>query len=552
LLAIVVILVASRIILSAYVAETDPNYNQKPYVDGAKSFYGGIIREYGGKVEDVTSPILTSPKGERVVIGKLAQMNSADVAEVLNSAKTAWAKGRGIWPQMSAKQRIESLEKVVVSLKEIRSEIIKVLMWEICKNADDAAAEFDRTMTFIDATIAALRESDKNGSWKTINGILSRVRRAAIGIMLCLGPFNYPFNETYATLIPALLAGNIIIMKIPNTGGLAHILTMAAYAKHLPPGTINFFSGSGRETVGPLMATGDVDVLAFIGGSKAADQIIKSHPHPHRLKVFLQLEGKNMGIVMPDADLATAVEQITLGSTSYNGQRCTAIKLILLHESIAVRFIEMFKQSINQLKWGLPWESGVLITPLPEKNKVDYLKGLLSDAVSKGAKVINELEGGGEAHGNLMRPAVVFPIDKSMRLWHEEQFGPVIPIATYRELDEVFQHIEESPYGQQAAVFSSHSSSAAPLLDVLSTAVGRVNFNTQCGRSPDVLPFSGRKSSALGTMSVSEALNAFSIETVVAGKLTPLNEEVLKGLDSTSKYLLSMDQSLTVDSTTEL
>lgn len=116
--------------------------------------------------------------------------------------------------------------------------------------------------------------------------------------------------------------------------------------------------------MGPLMATGDVDVLAFIGGSKAADQIIKSHPHPHRLKVFLQLEGKNMGIVMPDADLATAVEQITLGSTTYNGQRCTAIKLIMLHESIADRFIEMFKKSINQLKWGLPWESGVLVLVL--------------------------------------------------------------------------------------------------------------------------------------------------------------------------------------------
>lgn len=90
----------------------------------------------------------------------------------------------------------------------------------------------DRTMTFIKSTIAAFRDMDANNSWKTISGIYARVRRAAIGIMLCLGPFNYPFNETYATLIPALLAGNVVIMKIPTLGGLAHVLTMEAYVSN--------------------------------------------------------------------------------------------------------------------------------------------------------------------------------------------------------------------------------------------------------------------------------------------------------------------------------
>lgn len=263
------------------------------------------------------------------------------------------------------------------------------------------------------------------------------------------------------------------------------------------------------------MATGAIDILAFIGGSSAADQIIKAHPHPHRLKVFLQLEGKNMGIVLPDANLQTAVEQVTLGSTNYNGQRCTAIKLVLLHKSVAAEFIALFKKAIARLKWGLPWESGVLITPLPEKGKVTFLKGLIDDAVEKGASVINSEDGGGDVHGSLMRPAIVFPVDRSMRcistvlqfvaghkhggcrgrLWHEEQFGPVIPIAVFEEVSELLQFIRETPYGQQAALFTSHAASVGPLLDALSTSVGRVNINTQCGRSPDVLPFSGRKSS---------------------------------------------------------
>jgi glyceraldehyde-3-phosphate dehydrogenase (NADP+) len=248
---------------------------------------------------------------------------------------------------------------------------VTALVWEICKSVDDAKAEFDRTMDFIDATIKTFRALDaEQASIKTVGGIFARIRRAAIGIMLCLGPFNYPFNETYATLIPALLMGNVVVMKIPSIGGLAHILTAEAFARHLPPGAVNFITGSGRVTMGPLMSSGDIDVLAFIGGSWAADALIKAHPQPHRLKLFLQLEGKNAGIVLPDADLEVAVEQLTIGSTTYNGQRCTAVKIIFVHESLVAEFLSLFVASIDSLVQGQPWTPAVKITPLPEPNKV--------------------------------------------------------------------------------------------------------------------------------------------------------------------------------------
>jgi glyceraldehyde-3-phosphate dehydrogenase (NADP+) len=534
---------ANKVVSSAYsIAPSDPIYAKKPYVNGAKFFHGGVVQDYDGKSIDVVSPIYDQGTSEKALIGKLAQMNEADVSAVLKSAKDAWKNGRGEWPQMPALERIQALERVVASLKERRQQIVDVLMWEICKSAEDAAAEFDRTMTFIESTIAAFRSMDAaDGSWRTVSGILAKVRRAAIGIMLCLGPFNYPFNETYATLIPALLAGNVIIMKVPNLGGLAHVLTMEVYAQHLPPGAINFFSGSGRELMGPLMGTGDIDVLAFIGGSKAADATIKAHPHPHRLKVFLQLEGKNLGIVMPDADLDTAVKQITVGATSYNGQRCTAIKLVMVHKSVAEQFLEKFKASINALKWGLPWSSGVQITPLPEPDKPRYLLGAITDAVVHGAAVINVQDGGGHMHGTLMRPAIVYPVNSKMKLWHEEQFGPVIPVAVYEDIEEVYDYIANMPYGQQAAVFTSDAHASAPLVDVLSTVVGRININTQCGRSPDTFPFSGRRSSALGTMSVTEAIRAFSTETVVAAKHDAKNEGILKAYEKETRFLQPLD-----------
>jgi len=143
-------------------------------------------------------------------------------------------------------------------------------------------------------------------------------------------PFNYPLNEMYAMLIPALLMGNTVVVKLPNIGGLAHVLSAPAFAAALPPGVVNFLTGSGRKTCTPVMASGKVDMLGFIGGSKAADALIGAHPKPHRLKVFSQLEGKNMGIVLKDADLTVAAAQCKDGATSYNGQRCTAIKLIVV------------------------------------------------------------------------------------------------------------------------------------------------------------------------------------------------------------------------------
>eukprot|EP01040_Poterioochromonas_malhamensis_P016333 gene16333-18516_t len=522
------------------VAPDDPKYETKPYIDGAKTFHGGVIDSYTGAYQPVTSPIIDASTGKRAVIGKIAQMKKDELGAVIEAAKAAWNNGQGVWPQMTPNQRIEAIQKVVISLKQRRDEIVNVLMWEIAKSYEDAQTEFDRTMIFIDSVIQALHDiENQDGNWTSVSGILAKIRRAAIGIVLVLGPFNYPFNETYATLIPALLMGNVIIMKIPTTGGLAHMLTMEAYAEHLPPGVINFISGSGRELLSPLMSTGVVDALAFIGGSSAADKVIKSHPNPHRLKVFLQLEGKNLGIVLPDADIKTAVEQITIGSTTYNGQRCTAIKLIFLHSSIVNDFLPPFIESINKLTYGLPWEGKISITPLPELNKIQSMEEYIYDAVNKGGQVINKVSGGGsgcDIHGELMRPAVVYPVTENMKLWHEEQFGPVIPIGIYHNLSEIVSYIHKTPFGQQAAVFTKDSDAASPLIDILSTSVGRININTQCGRSPDTLPFSGRRSSALGTMSVSEALKTFSIETVIAGKHTVTNEEILKDLEQKTNF----------------
>ena len=113
----------------------------------------------------------------------------------------------------------------------------------------------------------------------------------------------------------------------------------------------------------------------------------------------------------------------------------------------------------------------------------------------------------------------------------------MVPVGVYSSLDEVFAYIRDTPFGQQASVFTSDPAALGPVLDVLSTAVGRINVNTQCGRSPDSVPFSGRRSSALGTMSVQEALRAFSVETVVAARSTEVDGRLLPAAEAHSNFL---------------
>ena len=172
------------------------------------------------------------------------------------------------------------------------------------------------------------------GGGGAVAGLPAQIRRVPLGVALVLGPFNYPFNETYTNLIPALLMGNTCILKTPRTGCLCHVPTLELFQQCFPPGVVNVIHGSGRETLPVLMEDGSLDIFAFIGTSKAAVDLQKLHPHPNRLRVCLGLDAKNPAIVCADADLDVAVAECTLGSLSFNGQRCTALKVIYVHATV--------------------------------------------------------------------------------------------------------------------------------------------------------------------------------------------------------------------------
>lgn len=505
---------------------------------------------------DGSSTVAPTLTLRQVEIGQMPQFATKQALQVLEQAELAWKGGAGVWTQLSLAERCRAMERFLVELSKKREEIVHALMWEIGKNLPDAQAEFDRTVQFCEQVIATIRtDADFVGGWTVMGATTAWVRRAAIGIILCLGPYNYPLNETYATLIPALLMGNVVILKIPTVGGLVHLLTIEAFEKALPPGAIHFIAGPGRATMPPLMKTGAIDGLAFIGGSAAADDLIQTHPHPHRLKVFLQLEANNMGIYLPDvfedkALMENALDETMLGTLNFNGQRCTALKLLFVPPQHADTFVSKIVARVEALRVGLPWqqhgedpENGGLysqITPLPYLKRVLYMKSLIADAVSKGAKIQNKNGGSviGGKDSTLMVPAVLYPVTPDMKVYHEEQFGPIVPITTYDDLDTVLKFGQEGPFGQQVSIFGQNPDQTTRLLDGFSSVYGKINLNTQCGRSPDTLPMSGRRSSAMGVMSVKDALKEFSIPTVVAYKgASGLNTNLVQGLQTRSKFL---------------
>src|SRR5450830_1665049 len=385
----------------------------------------GQLQVWNGPLAQVLSPVQLGD--ERVNIGSTPLLDADTALTALDAAVRAYDRGQGEWPTMRVVDRIRHVEAFLRRMREQRDAVVTLLMWEIGNN---------------------LKELDRRSSrFELEQDTLGQIRRVPMGVALCMGPYNYPLNETFTTLIPALIMGNTVVFKPAKLGVLLIRPLLEAFRDSFPAGVINVIYGSGRETVSALMASGKIDIFAFIGTNKAASDLKKLHPRPHRLRAALGLDAKNPGIVLPQVDLDNAVSEAVTGALSFNGQRCTALKILFVHEDVVDSFIQKFNAKLATLKPGMPWEDGVALTPLPEAGKVDYLNALVADAAQHGARVMNA--NGGVSRGTFFYPAVLYPVNPQMRVYHEEQFGPVVPIVPYRDLETVIDYVLDSDFGQQ-------------------------------------------------------------------------------------------------------
>ena len=494
----------------------------------------GKIGKWNGEFTEVISTLMANEEDDKyITLGDSPKMDKKHALLALEAADKAYSNGTGIWPTMKVYERINCMQKFVDLMVLKRDEVVKLLMWEIGKNLKDSEKEFDRTVDYINETIKEYKKIDRDGAFFHNNsGVRALIRRGPLGVVLCLGPYNYPLNETFALLIPAIIMGNTAIFKPAKHGVLLIAPLLEAFKKSFPPGVVNIVFGRGREIATPIMETGKINVLALIGHSSSAISLQDLHPQKNRLRLVLGLEAKNPAIIMDDADLELTVNECLNGSLSYNGQRCTAIKVIYVHEKIKEKFLKKFCESVDSLKLGLPWEN-TLLTPLPEPNKPKYISELIDDATSKGAKIINK--NGGKKFKNFVFPAVLYPVTEDMDVYKEEQFGPVIPVISFSDINTPINFMADSNYGQQVSLFGNSEEKLGPIIDSLVNLVCRVNLNSSCQRGPDVYPFTGRKDSAVATLSVHDALRSFSIRTFVASKDNTTNKNILRKLIDNKK-----------------
>lgn len=501
----------------------------------------GIISKWDGNQTNVYSTLLCDKDvKEPYLLGNTPEMSGEYALKALEAAHSAFNFGQGVWPTMKVYERIQCMETFVEKMLTKREEVVKLLMWEIGKNLNDSRKEFDRTVEYIKDTIVEYKRIDRKGAtFQNKSGVRALIRRGPLGVVLCLGPYNYPLNETFALLIPAIIMGNTTIFKPAKHGVLLIAPLLDAFKESFPPGVVNIVFGRGREIATPIMKSGKIDVLALIGHSSSAISLQDLHPQKNRLRLVLGLEAKNPGIILKDADIESTVKECISGTLSFNGQRCTALKILYVHEDIKEEFLSKFVTAVDELKLGLPWEN-TLLTPLPEPAKPKYISDLIENAVNLGAKIMNKK--GGEKQKNFVFPAVLYPVNKDMDVYKEEQFGPVIPIISFTDISTPIKDMSESNYGQQVSIFGKDVDTLGPVIDSMVNLVCRVNLNSACQRGPDIYPFTGRKDSAVATLSVHDALRSFSIRTFVASKDNDLNKNILREMiDSKKSHFIRTD-----------
>lgn len=478
--------------------------------DGKKVYFGNLVKGRWENNLDDKKIEVKSPIDDRS-IGFISAMTKDEVDRVIDIAKEAQIK----WREVPTNQKSRILHNVADLLEERVEEIAEVLMVEIAKDKKSAMSEVKRTADFIRFTADTAEnikgESLPGDSFPGFkNDKISIVTREPLGVVLAISPFNYPVNLAASKIAPALMAGNTVVFKPATQGSISGLYLAKAFDEAgVPSGVINTITGRGSEIGDYVVTHPKIDFVNFTGSSEVGKRISRI---TEMKPLLMELGGKDAAIVLEDADLDLAAKNIVAGAFSYSGQRCTAVKRVLVLESIADELVDKIKKEMEALTIGNPLEEQCTIVPLIDTKSADFVEGLINEAKEKGAKLLL----GGNREGNLIYPTLFDNITTDMRLAWEEPFGPVLPIMRIKDVDEGIKIANESEYGLQSSVFTKDINKAFYVANKLE--VGTVQVNNKTERGPDHFPFLGVKASGMGTQGI-----RYSIESMSRPKVTVIN-----------------------------
>ena len=435
-------------------------------------------------------------------LGTVPAMTQAEVDEAMKAARAALPA----WRALSAVERAAYLHKTAAILERDKEEIGTILAKEVAKGIKAAIGEVVRTADLIRyAAEEGLRitgQAMEGGGFEaTSKNKLAVVRREPVGVVLAIAPFNYPVNLSASKIAPALIAGNVVMFKPPTQGSISGLLLAKAFEEAgIPAGVFNTITGRGSEIGDYIIEHKEVNFINFTGSTPIGERIGRlAGMRP----IMLELGGKDAALVLEDADLEHAAKQIVAGAFSYSGQRCTAIKRVIVLESVADKLATLLQAEVAKLTVGDPFDNAD-ITPVIDNDSADFIWGLIEDAQEKGAQALTPIK----REGNLLWPVLFDQVTKDMKVAWEEPFGPVLPIIRVASVEEAIAFANESEFGLQSSVFTNDFKKAFEIAEKLE--VGTVHINNKTQRGPDNFPFLGVKGSGAGVQGIKYSIEAMT------------------------------------------
>ena len=435
-------------------------------------------------------------------LGTVPAMSQAEVDEAMKAARAALPA----WRALSAVERAAYLHKTAAILERDKEEIGTILAKEVAKGIKAAIGEVVRTADLIRyAAEEGLRitgQAMEGGGFEAASkNKLAVVRREPVGVVLAIAPFNYPVNLSGSKIAPALIAGNVVMFKPPTQGSISGLLLAKAFEEAgIPAGVFNTITGRGSEIGDYIIGHKEVNFINFTGSTPIGERIGRlAGMRP----IMLELGGKDAALVLEDADLEHAAKQIVAGAFSYSGQRCTAIKRVIVLESVADTLVTLLQAEVAKLTVGDPFDNAD-ITPVIDNASADFIWGLIEDAQEKGAQALTPIK----REGNLLWPVLFDQVTKDMKVAWEEPFGPILPIIRVANVEEAIAFANESEFGLQSSVFTNDFKKAFEIAEKLE--VGTVHINNKTQRGPDNFPFLGVKGSGAGVQGIKYSIEAMT------------------------------------------
>lgn len=421
--------------------------------------------------------------------------------------EAAVAAARAFDATPSRYQRSDILEKTRAALEACREEFARLIVGETGIALREGRYEVGRTLDVLRfAAMEALRDDGEifsadvspQGKARKIFTVREPLRCAA-----AITPFNHPLNQVAHKVAPAIAAGTPLILKPSEKTPLTALkFAELLYAAGLPGPMLSVLLGPTREVAAPLTRHEGVELLAFTGSVAVGKQVAATAGYK---RLVLELGGNDPLIVLNDADLDLAVTLAAEGSFRNSGQRCTAVKRILVEEGIAEEFTARLAAKAAEYVCGDPFDEATRVGTVIDAAAAAYLEFVVQAAVDAGARVLI----GGERNGALFPPTVLADVPRDCRMVVAESFGPLAPILKVRDLEDALTLANATDYGLSSGVVTRSLPSALQAIRTL--RCGTVNINDVPGFRTECSPFGGIKDSGLGVKEgVQEAIKAYS------------------------------------------